>query len=385
MAAWVQALAPAADDLSVMDLLATARRRHRQRDLASDRRAGAWARAKARTTQLRFVRVNVWPLTVVVGAIVGSSVAVMPFLPSSFGRGFFLGAGVAGSAGLIAVWTLQTTGTAATMMGDLAEQWTAGELRRLRRRGWRLVNHFSLRPWDIDHVLIGPGGVLAVETKWTTQPWILSPPEDRIRRAAAQAARNADDLRAWTALSAAGATEIKAAVVLWGADTHGVSPVLAVQRVDGVDVIVGPALHAWLRQVPDDVLTPETIEKAWEVLDHHLQGRDNYDNFQPPPPLRALAMQVALTWYRRPPGGDYYGVVGVAAGFPRLGGMRQPRLDRSHGAVAALPHRPLPRPGLAVRHQRGTAHHRRRRDDDRPVLENPALGRVRTGYTGKGL
>jgi hypothetical protein len=30
------------------------------------------------------------------------------------------------------------------MMDDRAEQWTASELRRLRGRGWQLVNHFAL-------------------------------------------------------------------------------------------------------------------------------------------------------------------------------------------------------------------------------------------------
>jgi hypothetical protein len=35
-------------------------------------------------------------------------------------------------------------------MGATAEQWTASELRPLRRSGWRLINHYLLRS-EIDH------------------------------------------------------------------------------------------------------------------------------------------------------------------------------------------------------------------------------------------
>lgn len=92
-------------------------------------------------------------------------------VPSALARGFLLGAGLAGTAGVLACWTLQVTGTAPTMMGDLAEQWTAGKLRALRRRGWRTVNHVRLRTWDIDHVLVGPAGCYSLETKWSAHPW----------------------------------------------------------------------------------------------------------------------------------------------------------------------------------------------------------------------
>lgn len=58
---------------------------------------------------------------------------------------------------------------------------------------WRTVS--GLRRWDIDHVLVGPGGVVAVETKWQGRGWALDPPEDRVLGAAQQAESNAREGR----------------------------------------------------------------------------------------------------------------------------------------------------------------------------------------------
>jgi hypothetical protein len=81
---------------------------------------------------------------------------------SELGRGRelvrVLGVLLAAVPGALWAWTVQVTGTGPVMISDQAEQWTAAELRKLRRHGWRVVNHFLLRNDDIDHVLTGPGG-----------------------------------------------------------------------------------------------------------------------------------------------------------------------------------------------------------------------------------
>lgn len=55
--------------------------------------------------------------------------------------------------------------------GALGESLTAGVARRLRLRGWRSVHHVPFHAFDVDHVIAGPGGVLAIETKYTNEPW----------------------------------------------------------------------------------------------------------------------------------------------------------------------------------------------------------------------
>jgi hypothetical protein len=67
------------------------------------------------------------------------------FLPP-FARGLVLGAGITAVLGIEAFLVVQATGTAPVMAGDDAEQWSAQELRWLRRHRWRLVNHFSSDP-----------------------------------------------------------------------------------------------------------------------------------------------------------------------------------------------------------------------------------------------
>jgi nuclease-like protein len=51
-------------------------------------------------------------------------------------------------------------------MGAGAERWTSKELRRFGRP-WRVIDGVEFENSDIDHVLIGPGGIFAVETKWS--------------------------------------------------------------------------------------------------------------------------------------------------------------------------------------------------------------------------
>ena len=62
-------------------------------------------------------------------------------------------------------------------LGKLGEEATSESVlnRRQRRRGWHLVNGMYFGGHgDIDHVLVGPGGVFVIETKWTANPCCIS-------------------------------------------------------------------------------------------------------------------------------------------------------------------------------------------------------------------
>lgn len=122
----------------------------RRRELAGDARAGSWARGRARTAQRQFLREKWWMFAVFVAVVVGLALGVGLLLPTTFLRGLVLGAALVAAPMAIWVLAMQATGTAPTIMGDQAEQRTAQELRRFRKHGWRLVNHFALRADDID-------------------------------------------------------------------------------------------------------------------------------------------------------------------------------------------------------------------------------------------
>ena len=252
----------------------------RRRSLGSDHRAGAWARGRARRTQYAFMRRHWAPLAafgVFAGVIVWVTVALTQ---DPFARGFIVGAGLVGTLSALWLLVVQASGTAPTMMGDLGEQWTAHELRRLRRDGWRLVNHVTLRTPDIDHVLIGPGGVFAIETKWSANEW---KPDDRRIVAAANTARdNARLLTLWRELKSLGIGQVRAAVFLWGEGSENLAEPF---EIGGTTVVPGPRARLWQDSLGHDQLSPEQVESVWRALDVHCRKRDPFEAEIAPLPL----------------------------------------------------------------------------------------------------
>ena len=79
---------------------------------------------------------------------------------------FTCGLGVGSS--LLLVWiTADFLAAARHEIAGYAEQWTENEIRKLRRSGWQVVSNIPFEHCDVDHVAIGPAGVVVLETKWT--------------------------------------------------------------------------------------------------------------------------------------------------------------------------------------------------------------------------
>jgi hypothetical protein len=257
-----------------MSPLSTLRGRHRRWLLASDRRAGVWSVTQSRNLQLGFIRRNWIALATLgaCGALLTSLVAL--FFDNGFLRGLFLGCGLTATAAYLSSWVTQATGSAPRSMGVLAERWTAGELRRLRRGGWHLVNHFSLGRGDVDHVLVGPGGAFAIETKWSATPWTLDRPDARVLEAVRQVEANARSLRLWKEFKAAGISAVEPVVVLWGTDA---AQLPSVTRVDQTIVVAGPAFDVWRDSLGSGLLSPTQSDDAYQAMNRHLLGRDPRD------------------------------------------------------------------------------------------------------------
>ena len=134
-------------------------------------RAGERSRLILRSAQMRTIRNNAmaWLCLVLIAVILGELIRFEPG-PASF-RAFLLGFLVAAAASTFAGMVFIMSGSYGHSMGRLGEEATAESVTSLRRRlsGWRIVNGLSLaRHGDVDHVLIGPGGVFVIESKWTT-------------------------------------------------------------------------------------------------------------------------------------------------------------------------------------------------------------------------
>jgi hypothetical protein len=201
------------------------------------------------------------------------------------------------------VWT----GVAAKVMGASGEMSTADALRGLRRRGWHIVNGLQLNSdWDIDHVAVGPGGLLVVESKWSGELWPLNGYGPRFMNAtmdnaAVQAGRNAKSITEWLA-TADVSVSVTSVVVLWtGANRGGTG--WNTWR-DGHTVLVhGPDLRDWLRtELPQASLTTETGERVWSLIDKRIEEQDRDDSEADvvvPPTLWSLTAQ----WFIKPFGG----------------------------------------------------------------------------------
>lgn len=248
----------------------------RRRNLAGDARAGSWARGRARTAQREFLREHWAPFgCFVVGAWL---IAILGGLamPNAFIRGLAVGAALVVAPVAVWVHTMQVTGSAPLMMGDLAEQWTAQELRRLRHRGWLLVNHFVLGSDDIDHVLLGPAGAVVVETKWSGSSWDSGFGLQRQRDAVRQAETNARRLRLWHPFKSRD-IPVRPVVVLWGRGISRWEENDQVREIDSVPVVTGPALRAWTERLEGQSLDSSKVEQVWDSLEMQVARRDPLD------------------------------------------------------------------------------------------------------------
>ncbi len=256
---------------------------HGVRELAAGVRAGSWPRTDARPKQraaghLR-ERWQVWTGLSALALALG--IFAFALAPSPLLKTVSLGMVVVAVLGLL--WSLTSPGTATatktsrptsaptTDLGGDAEQWTAIELRRLRRPGWRVVNQFLDKCGDIDHVLIGPGGVYAVETKWMADRDSVHARQQE-RRAAGQAQADSRSMNLLRDMRLNG-VRVQPLVVLWGAGIETWDEEQRIKTVDGVPVLTGPAIGDWVQTLPTDLLDREAVEHVWTIVETQASSR----------------------------------------------------------------------------------------------------------------
>lgn len=202
-------------------------------------------------------------------AVVSGVVAVLCALSPHSLRPYLIGAGAVSGFWYIALTVVVMTGTGTYLLGADGERWTSDALRKLTRHGWQLIEHVPLEREDIDHVLIGPGGAFAVETKNTSGRWELNKPDQRVTDAAAQARRCAERLRVLLMEhSVRLRADVQPLVVLWG-------PANADRAtVHGVQVVRGSALAEWKGSLGDAVFSADQVQAASDWLARYVARRD---------------------------------------------------------------------------------------------------------------
>jgi hypothetical protein len=152
-----------------------------------------------------------------------------------------------------AFWMIGLTmgGGASWLAGAEAEEWTGREL-SLLGDDWSVEHNVPFeygsskrkKVLDVDHVAVGPYGVLVVETKWTTDDLDLGSSyiEPLLHDAVEQAAKNAGRIRGLLSREVDSHVVIPV-VVWWGPKVK--EPAGCVREVDSVRVVRGVDGHIW--------------------------------------------------------------------------------------------------------------------------------------------
>jgi hypothetical protein len=289
--------------IGVMGFGGRYRRWERDRALAGQTRAGSWARGEARRRQYDYVR-RAWRTIAIVVALMAALTAVMCLFAPSSSRDLVVGLAASTTVWMLVLAVILGSGTAPMMMGDTGEQWTASELRRLRRGGWRVMHHAILRAGDIDHIAIGPAGVVVAETTWRSNAWDdKSAARAVLADAVEQARSNARDV-SLTLRSKLHGAPVRAVVVLWSAAPRSAQRTLSPEG--DVVVLYGWELHDWLAAHADSFLSRAEVDTVWDWLATQVAARDVAELERNGPPPRTVSELVLA--------GAHY-LVGAALGF----------------------------------------------------------------------
>jgi hypothetical protein len=260
------------------------------KQLGSRKRVGRHTRKLALDQVKSFVRPNwkslLFPLFLPVGGSLLLSLRMKGVV-----RWIFVGAVGTSGPWLVAILVILWTGVGNTLMGLEGEHFTAEILRKFRPHGWILVNGIKIkRAADIDHVLVGPAGLLVIESKWSHNPWPTSDQDQTFmagafKRAVSQALRNRKDVE-WRFEKDLEGVTIKAVCVLWSNEYSASDPLWFEHR--GVLVVRGPALESWLKNLTGVSLQQPDIERVLKVIEHQALSRDAYDLTQTGPPPRTV-------------------------------------------------------------------------------------------------
>ena len=181
-------------------------------------------------------------------------------------------AGFAGGASLLLLYiATDTVSVNRIESAAIAESNTSSEVRKLHRKGWRVIDNLPFDKFDVDHIAIGPGGVVVLETKWTSDG--LTDARGRLNqygeKAVRQVADNVPRINAVLKQFGSGAEVAHSCVVSWGARSRG-GPISSPRP--GVSALDGDELGAFLCGL-DTVLSPAEIDAAFEALSEYLGRR----------------------------------------------------------------------------------------------------------------
>jgi len=173
------------------------------------------------------------------------------------------------------------TGATSYLTGGLAERWTRQEFAALGP-AWHIFSNvpFSVGfgevayTIDVDHIVVGPYGVLVLETKFSSSPLDLGAVqlEKRVSEAMVQVEDNAGRARALLR-QVVPDVPIRPVIIFWGRLVK--SPPSSVRRVEGraedVRIVHGGKAREWRPKLTErTVLPPETVERVSARIKNYM-------------------------------------------------------------------------------------------------------------------
>ncbi len=153
------------------------------------------------------------------------------------------------------------SGAADKIMGLEYERMTADSLKTLKKRGWKILNGVQIRnKADIDHLLIGPGGVFVLETKWSANEWVTKPGEKGfkyLQKPTWQVKKNYVAVKENFSDFLDG-IPVKPVCVLWSATKSSYEKYWS--EHEGITLVPGSKFEEWLNSLSANILSNETID-----------------------------------------------------------------------------------------------------------------------------
>jgi hypothetical protein len=162
----------------------------------------------------------------------------------------------------VGLLSLVYTGSAPQLSGAYGEDNTRDVLRRAKRHRhvWGWIDNVEVQHGDVDHLVLTPSGVLAIDSKWhavRVDDTVLHKDAAAARAAARRAGLILRSLRQQD-------LQIQPLVVMWGQSQRDLQG--RTRTIDGVEIIGGRELRQWLTQRPTGTLTKERADQVLSTL-----------------------------------------------------------------------------------------------------------------------
>jgi hypothetical protein len=167
------------------------------------------------------------------------------------------------------------SGGVSWLVGGQAERWTGEALQRFGPE-WRFAHNLEFVvgeppysfPVDVDHVAVGPSGVVVIETKYSSEQVDLDADrlEPKVRRAAEQAHQNAKRIRDLLVTMPV-TPQVTPLVIYWG--FRPTMPKEPIRYLGRTLVVMGPDIDRWIDALKERQSDPQVIQEAWQRIEQH--------------------------------------------------------------------------------------------------------------------